>query len=184
MIFADPGADARPLGGRPIVVGVLSDTHGCLYPEVVQALAQVDHIVHAGDVGSDQVLGALREFAPVTAVRGNCDLDDWAEILPLTAELEFGGVRILVGHMAARLRGRVETLAAEPGAGFTVVISGHTHVPAVERKERMLLLNPGSAGPARFGRPRTVARLTIRQVAAGTSNPPAQVAAEIVTIPR
>jgi len=183
MIPTDRVADPRCLDRRPVAVGVLSDTHGHLYPEVVQALAQVDHIVHAGDVGSEHVLAVLRKLAPVTAVRGNCDLGHWAESLPLTAELELGGVRILVGHKADRLRGRAETAALDPGTGFTVVISGHSHVPSVEREERLLLLNPGSAGPGRFGRPRTVARLSIGPVAAEKPGPSAQVAAEIVTIP-
>lgn len=182
-ISTDQASDPRPSGGRPIVVGVLSDTHGYLYPEVVQALARADRIIHAGDVGSERVLAALRKLAPVTAVRGNCDLDLWAEALPLTAELELGGARILVGHIAARLRERLETAAGDPGTAYTVVISGHSHLPAVERHDRVLLLNPGSAGPGRFGRPRTVARLSINPAAADGPGGPTHVAAEIVAVP-
>jgi len=182
MIRADVEVGSRPSPG-PVVVGVLSDTHGHLYPEVVQALAEVDHIVHAGDVGSAHVLTRLRALAPVTAVRGNCDLDPWAEGLPLSAELELGGVRILVGHIAARLKDNTGLSAMDPPAGFAVVISGHSHAAALERKDGVLHLNPGSAGPARFGRPRTIARLTIGPVGECTAGISPRIDAEIITLP-
>lgn len=177
-------ADAAP-GGRLsglITVGVLSDTHGELHRRVAQALAGVDHIIHAGDVGAAQVLVELRRLAPVTAVRGNCDLDAWAEALPLRAELEVGGVRILAGHVAAGLRDRLETAAGDGGDGFAVVISGHTHLAAVERRDGTLHLNPGSAGPRRFGRPRTIARLTIRPPVADEPRGAPHVDVAIVTV--
>jgi len=183
MTSADLRTGRGTLARRPVVVGVLSDTHGHLYPEVVQALAGVDHIIHAGDVGSPQVLAGLRKLAPVTAVRGNCDLDAWAEVLPPTAELELGGVHILVGHIAARLREQAETPARGPEPAFAVVINGHSHMAALEERDGVLHLNPGSAGPGRFGRPRTIARLSISPAAAGEPAGAPHIKAEIVTIP-
>ena len=154
----------EPGGSKPglISVGVLSDTHGHLYPEVKALLEGVTHIIHAGDVGSQQVLAELRAVAPVTAVRGNCDYEAWAQSLPARAELELGGIRILVGHVPAQARAWADDARRrERRPVFSVVISGHSHVTAVERREGVLYLNPGSAGPRRFNRPRTVARLLI-----------------------
>lgn len=158
---------------RGLVVGVLSDTHGHLYPEVRELLQGVDHIIHAGDVGSRLVLAELESIAPVTAVRGNCDHEAWAQSLPVRAEIEIGGTRILVGHMAGALR---DTGAADNNSGgdFAVVISGHSHLAVREERDGVLLLNPGSAGPRRCGRPRTIARLKIqpsRLAAAEDSSP-------------
>lgn len=170
-------------------VGVVSDTHGHLYGEVRRALEGVDHIIHAGDVGSPQVLADLRGIAPVTAVRGNCDYDSWAQALPLQAEVELAGVRILVGHVAAQLRerlaaGKVSAVRPVGPRGFDVVITGHTHLAAMETRDGILHLNPGSAGPLRFGRPRTVARLTIRpsRGGGGSAGEDARVDAEIVIV--
>jgi putative phosphoesterase len=165
-----------------ITVGVLSDTHGHLYPQVKQLLAGVDHIIHAGDVGSAQVLAELRELAPVTAVRGNCDLDAWARTLPLKAVLELKGARILVGHMAGRLLEQAEAAGKDRGEGFTVVVTGHSHLAAMERRDGVLRLNPGSAGPRRYGRPRTIARLTVRPASFGGDGGRAWLGAEIVTV--
>lgn len=153
--------------GSALVVGVLSDTHGHLYPRVKQLLEGADHIIHAGDIGSAHVLAELRTIAPVTAVRGNCDDGAWAQSLSARAEVELEGARILVGHVAGRLRDEVTARAPEAGpagrsGGFAVVISGHSHLASVEKRGGVLYLNPGSAGPRRFGRPRTVARLEIR----------------------
>jgi len=137
------------------IVGVLSDTHGHLYPEVREALSGVDHIVHAGDVGSPEVLDGLRLIAPVTAVRGNCDHEAWALRLPVRTEIDVGGVRILVSHIAGR-----PARGAGPD-GATAVVSGHSHMASVETRDDVLYVNPGSAGPRRFGRPRTVALMEI-----------------------
>ena len=183
MICADPEAGGGRGAGRPLVVGVLSDTHGHLYAEVARALAGVDYIIHAGDIGSAQVLAGLKALAPVTAVRGNCDLDPWAEMLPSRAELEIGGVRILVGHTAAGLRERTEIPAVGPEEGFAVVIYGHSHVAALENRDGMLHLNPGSAGPGRFGRPRTIARLTISPAAVEGPGGTPHIGAQIVAVP-
>ncbi|OFV79590.1 MAG: hypothetical protein A2W26_01420 [Acidobacteria bacterium RBG_16_64_8] len=173
---------------RPIVIGVLSDTHGHLYPQVREALKGVDHIIHAGDVGSGHVLTALKAIAPVTAVRGNCDQEAWAEILPLEAELEMGGARILVGHISGRLRDRLRPVLGAPGpSAFRVVVSGHTHRVESEEREGILHLNPGSAGPERFGHPRTVARLCIAPLTAeqrhGPHGPFARVQVKIAIVP-
>ncbi|MBN1321649.1 MAG: metallophosphoesterase family protein [Thermoleophilia bacterium] len=141
---------------RKVVIGVVSDTHGHLYPEVKEALQGVDHIIHAGDVGSPEVLDGLRAIAPVTAVRGNCDLDQWAQNLPVRTEVEVEEVRILVGHIAARLRD------AEGSGKFSVIVTGHSHMAGIEQDRGVLHLNPGSAGPRRFERPRTIGLLVIK----------------------
>jgi uncharacterized protein len=166
-----------------ITVGVLSDTHGHLYQGVKALLTGVGYIIHAGDVGSPQVLSELRAIAPVTAVRGNCDYEAWALALPMRAELELGGVRILVGHVAARLREWTDASGRLPGgSAFSVVISGHSHVAALEERAGTLFLNPGSAGPRRFDHPRTVARLTIRSTALDDSWADVGVEAEILAV--
>jgi putative phosphoesterase len=169
-----------------VVIGVLSDTHGQLYPRVMESLRGVDHIIHAGDIGAPQVLTALRQIASVTAVRGNCDLEAWAADLPPLAELTLGGARILIGHTVQRQRAgaREDRLQADPD--FDVVVLGHSHMAAVEEREGVLFLNPGSAGPRRFGRPRTVARLEIApaggsETEAGPGARP-QISAEILTV--
>lgn len=182
------GAQTRAPG--EIVVGLVSDTHGHLYPAVRALLEGVDHIIHAGDVGSPQVLAALKAIAPVTAVRGNCDYDEWAESLVAEASVELGGVRILAGHIAGRLR---ETLARDhdraqsrgTGGGehaqIQVVVTGHTHRVQSEQRDGVLYVNPGSAGPERFGHPRTMALLHITPPAQDES--PAQVDVEFFVVP-
>ena len=128
-------------------MGVISDTHGLLRPEAVAALEGVDAIIHAGDIGSAEILDALRRIAPVVAVRGNNDRDAWAAALPEIARTQIGATRIWVVH-------DLKELGEDPArAGVDVVISGHSHRPRVERREGLLLLNPGSAGPRRFSLP-------------------------------
>ncbi len=145
----------RRRAGHGIVVGVISDTHGLLRPEAVAALASVDLIVHAGDIGSAALLDELAAIAPVVAVRGNNDRGRWAAALPETVTTEIAGVRLHVVHDLKTLRGDPATL------GVDVVISGHSHKPRVARRAGMLLLNPGSAGPRRFSLPIAVARLRL-----------------------
>jgi putative phosphoesterase len=136
-------------------IGVISDTHGLVRPAALAALRGVDAIVHAGDVGSPEVLAALAEVAPLTAVRGNVDRGAWARRLPAVATVTVAGVRVHVVH-------DVRTLAVDPVAeGIGVVVAGHSHRPGAVRRDGVLYLNPGSAGPRRFTLPVAVARLRI-----------------------
>jgi putative phosphoesterase len=137
-------------------IGVISDTHGLVRPEAVKALAGVDMIIHAGDIGKPEILEALRAIAPVVAVRGNNDTGDWAHGLPETEVVE-------VGHVALYVLHDVHALDLDPGAaGFGAVISGHSHQPSMTKRHGVLFLNPGSAGPRRFKLPISLAHLSIR----------------------
>jgi len=139
----------------PNLVGVISDTHGLMRDEALRQLADVDLIIHAGDVGKPAVLDALRQIAPVHAVRGNVDTGAWAEPLPATMVIQVESARLFVLHSLADLK--VDPLAR----GFSAVISGHSHKAHQEVRDRVLYLNPGSAGPRRFRLPLTVARLIV-----------------------
>jgi putative phosphoesterase len=135
--------------------GVISDTHGLLRPEALAALAGVDHILHAGDVGDAQILDALRKIAPVTAIRGNIDGSGPCAALPATDLVELGGTAFYLLH-------DLKKLDLDPvAAGISVVVSGHSHKPAIESRRGVLYLNPGSAGPRRFSLPITVAVVTL-----------------------
>lgn len=137
-------------------IGVIADTHGLLRPEVLQALRHADQILHAGDVGSPEILERLRDLAPVTAVRGNVDGSAWAIALPETEVVEIGGVSIYILH-------DINKLDLNPqAAGFGVVVYGHSHQPKIEKKNRVLYFNPGSAGPRRFQLPVSVGKLVIK----------------------
>ena len=136
-------------------VGLISDTHGLLRPEAKQFLRDADFIVHAGDIGEPEVLIELNAIAPVTAVRGNNDTGAWAQPIPQTAVLRVGKVSVYVLHNLAELD-------LDPAAaGFEVVVSGHSHKPSVDRRDGVLYVNPGSAGPRRFKLPVSVAELEI-----------------------
>ena len=136
-------------------VGVISDTHGLVRPEALYALRGVERIVHAGDVGTPEVLRILGTVAPVTAVRGNMDRGPWALRLPTTEAVEAGNALLYVLH-------DLEELDLDPAAGgFRVVITGHSHRPAVFERSGVLYLNPGSAGPRRFALPTSVALLEV-----------------------
>ena len=141
---------------QPVEIGVISDTHGLLRPEAVDALVGVDRIIHGGDVGGEDILDALAEIAPVTAVRGNTDYQSWAARLPATELLEVSGRSIYVVH-------DIEDLNVDPvAAGIDVVVYGHSHRPEWDRRGGgVWFLNPGSAGPRRFSLPVTVARLEV-----------------------
>lgn len=145
-----------PSAEQSAFIGVVSDTHGYYAPELDVVFAGALHIVHAGDVGSG-VLERLRELAPVTVVAGNTDLPDGREELPWEAEVKVGDLHILVCHIGHSLMGRHDPVAE----GFDLVVSGHTHRAAVEWRGQTLFLNPGSAGRARFGKPRTCALVTL-----------------------
>jgi hypothetical protein len=137
-------------------VGLISDTHGLLRTEARTFLQGCDHIVHGGDIGDAEVLRQLSLLAPVTAVRGNNDHGAWADALAETERLTVGEVVIYTLHDLAHL-------AIEPSAaGVQVVVSGHSHKPRVEqRRDGVLYVNPGSAGPRRFKLPISVGELMI-----------------------
>jgi len=136
-------------------IGVISDTHGLLRESALRALAGVDHIIHAGDVGHPQILVRLSEIAPVTAIRGNIDKGDFAASLPATEVVVFGDSWLYVIH-------DIKVLDLDPKAGSCrSVISGHTHKPSSEMKDGVLFLNPGSAGPRRFDLPISIALISL-----------------------
>jgi len=138
-----------------MLVGVISDTHGLLRPEALVALAEVEQILHAGDVGDPAILDALREIAPVTAIRGNVDVGGDCAELPTTDVVELAGKLFYLVHS-------VHDLDIKPeAAGVAVVVSGHSHKPSVEERHGVMYLNPGSAGPRRFKLPVTVALVTV-----------------------
>ena len=130
-------------------LGIVSDTHGLLRPEVTAVLEGVDLILHAGDIGGQDILDALGELAPVYTVRGNNDWGSWGESIPLVRDLDLGGLRVCMAHMKRDLPGDLSV--------FDLVVTGHTHKYAETRQGRTLLLNPGSCGPRRFGQPITLA---------------------------
>ena len=139
----------------PTRIGLISDTHGLLRPQALEALRDSELIVHAGDVGKPEILTALGELAPVIAVRGNVDKEDWAKVLPETAVAEAGAVLLYVVH-------DVHALDLDPAAaGFRLVVSGHSHQPGKFERDGVLYINPGSAGPRRFHLPVSVARLNL-----------------------
>lgn len=136
-------------------LGVISDTHGLLRPEAVDVLRGSDLIVHAGDVGSPDVLRELEALAPVIAVRGNNDHGPWAEELPLTESFRLGRASIYVIH-------DVKELDIDPcAAGHAVVIAGHSHRPLAETRHGVLFFNPGSAGPRRFTLPISLGHIIV-----------------------
>lgn len=138
-----------------IRIGLVSDTHGLLRPEALAALQGSDRLIHAGDIGDASILRRLSAIAPVTAVRGNNDVGQWAQAVPQTQQLDILGRRIFVIHDLA-------TLTIDPcAAGLDVVVCGHSHRPASTRRDGVLYVNPGSAGPRRFRLPVGVAVLTI-----------------------
>ena len=138
-----------------MVIGVISDTHGLLRPEMVAALRGVEHILHAGDVGDIAILEKLREIAPVTAIRGNVDVDGACADLPATDVVELGGKLFYLVHS-------VRDLDINPvAAGVAMVVSGHSHKASVTVRGGVIYFNPGSAGPRRFSLPVTVGFVTV-----------------------
>ena len=119
------------------------------------ALAECEHILHAGDVGDAGILDALREIAPVTAIRGNVDVSGACGELPATEMVSLAGVVFYLVHS-------VNWLDLDPvAAGVNVLVSGHSHKPSIERRGGVMYLNPGSAGPRRFRLPVSVALVTV-----------------------
>ena len=136
-------------------IGVISDTHGLLRPQAVAALQGSTLIIHAGDVGSPDILDALHQIAPIVAVRGNVDTGPWAERLPQTEVVQVDDSSLYVLHILDELD------LDPPTAGFRAVISGHSHRAKMETKDGLVYFNPGSAGPRRFDLPVSVGRLLL-----------------------
>lgn len=138
-----------------MIVGIISDTHGLLRPEALELLRGSEHIIHAGDIGSPEIIPELEKIAPVTAIRGNIDVQPWARKFPATEVAEVGGVLLYVIH-------DVNDLDLKPeSAGLAAVISGHSHKPKQEVRDGVLYFNPGSAGPRRFKLPISMGRMEI-----------------------
>jgi uncharacterized protein len=139
-------------------IGLISDTHGLLRKEALEALRGSELIIHAGDVGKPEILEALKKIALVVAVRGNVDTEPWAQALPETAVAEAGAALIYVLH-------DVNALDLNPTAsGFHIVVSGHSHKPGRTERDGVLYINPGSAGPRRFQLPVMIARLNLGRI--------------------
>jgi putative phosphoesterase len=138
-----------------MMIGVISDTHGLLRPEALEALRGVEHILHAGDVGDAGILDSLRELAPVTAISGNIDVEGPCSRLPSTEVVTLQGLTFYMLHDR-------HALDLDPAAaGFAAVISGHSHRPLIEWRNGVLYMNPGSAGPRRFSLPVSIGLLKI-----------------------
>lgn len=136
-------------------IGLISDTHGLMRPQVLDFLRGCDHILHAGDICDPRIIETLSTIAPVLAVRGNNDHGEWAEKLGETATIRFGEIGIYVLHDLTQL-------AIDPSRmGIRVVVSGHSHKPDVHHHGDVLYVNPGSAGPRRFSLPIATAELLI-----------------------
>jgi putative phosphoesterase len=138
-------------------IGIISDTHGLVRPEALAALRNSELIIHAGDIGSPEVLNALEQIAPVLAIKGNNDRDSWAKKLPDILSVDVNAIAICVIHNVNELK--IRPASTE----FQVVISGHSHKPSAVTREGVLFINPGSAGPRRFKLPIAVARLNIKR---------------------
>jgi uncharacterized protein len=136
-----------------MIIGIISDTHGVLKEQALKALKGVDHILHAGDVGGPEIVAALQKVAPVTAVRGNTDRDEWGKALPFDQMITMDGHTFYVLH-------DLNDLDLSPGAaGIQVVISGHTHQPVIRKEGSVLYMNPGSASQRRRGGPLSLGRI-------------------------
>jgi len=136
------------------VVGVISDTHGLLRPEIPKIFKNVDLVLHAGDIGRPEILQELRKIAPTISVRGNNDTGEWAKRIPESRTVRVEGISIFILH-------NVKEFPLMQAPLVQVVISGHSHRPSIERRDGILFLNPGSAGPRRFKLPISAARLKI-----------------------
>jgi putative phosphoesterase len=138
-----------------MIIGIISDTHGLLRPEAVEFLRGSEHIIHAGDIGAPEIVPELEKIAPVTAIRGNVDVQGWAQRFAETEAVELAGRQLYVIH-------DVNDMDLNPGAaGFAAVINGHSHQPKKEIKNGVLYFNPGSAGPRRFSLPVSIGKLVV-----------------------
>ena len=152
-----------------ITIAVLSDTHGLLRPEIPNAIKDVDHIIHAGDLGKMEILDELNGITPTSIVRGNVDTGAWAASLPYDTVVEIAGHHLYMLH-------DIGTLDLDPqAAGFSAVIYGHSHKPKIDYRDNVLYLNPGSIGPRRFKLPVSYAMLRIKD---------GSLAPELIKIPK
>lgn len=135
-------------------IGVISDTHGLMRPEALRALRGSELILHAGDIGGIEIIEALETIAPVAAIRGNNDTAAWARRFPATLDVRIETATVHLVHSA-------RDVDAESAERVDVVISGHSHRPSIDRRGKVLYLNPGSAGPRRFKLPVAIAILTV-----------------------
>ena len=142
---------------RPMRIGILSDTHGLLRPEVLTLLAGSGHILHLGDVGDPEILGKLAKLAPVTAIRGNIDTQGPCAMLPETEVVTLASLDFYLLH-------NIQALDLDPAAaGFAAVLYGHSHKPEIRRHKGILYMNPGSCGPRRFQLPVACGRIEINE---------------------
>jgi len=140
-----------------MLLGIISDTHSLLRPEALAALRGSDHILHAGDIGSPDIIPALEQIAPVSAIRGNVDVEPWTRKFPFTLTVEFGGLKFHLIHNRAELKPN------KLPKDIACIIFGHSHQPLIETVDDILYFNPGSAGPRRFKLPITVGRIRIER---------------------
>jgi uncharacterized protein len=137
------------------MLGLISDTHGLLRPEAIEALRGVELIIHAGDVGGPEILAALGQLAPVAAVRGNIDTGSWAKTLPYSKTVQIAGITIFVQH-------DLKQMDVSPSArGYHIVVTGHSHKAHAFEKDGVFYINPGGAGARRFKLPVTLALLNL-----------------------
>jgi putative phosphoesterase len=141
---------------KPLRIGLISDTHNLVRPEAKRALAGVDRILHAGDICGPAVLQELEQIAPVVAVRGNNDRGSWADSIKTTEMVDIDGLSIYILH-------DLNDLDVDPhAAAVGVVLTGHSHKPRIDEKDRVIYINPGSAGPRRFKLPNSLGILEIQ----------------------
>lgn len=136
-------------------IGIVSDSHSLVRSEVIEALGGCDHILHAGDIGSQAVIDELSRVSSVTAINGNIDKGELGARYPSEEVIEIDNIYIYMLH-------NIHDLDLDPvAAGFQVVVSGHSHKPSIENKEGVLYINPGSIGPRRFKLPIALAILVV-----------------------
>lgn len=151
------GVAKNRLRAKRFLIGIISDTHGLMRPEALRALQGSDLIVHAGDIGTLEVVRALESIAPVIAIRGNNDRGKWVRAFPKTTQLEAGGIKIYVLH-------NLKEIGFDPlASGFSALVSGHSHRPSVSTENGVCFINPGSAGPRRFKLPVTIGLLKVQR---------------------
>jgi putative phosphoesterase len=137
-------------------IGVISDTHGLLRPEVFKIFKGVDLIIHAGDIGSKTIISSLRKISKVIAVKGNIDEEEWAKKFPVTKLIKFGLITIFLIH-------NINGLKFDPSTkNINIIIYGHSHMPNNEQKGNVLYFNPGSAGKKRFNLPISVGLMEVK----------------------